>query len=79
MVAIKSGIHTAGNTDYVPVTETITLSFGSQRQCINITINNNNVVQNNKTFNVRLSTTDERLVLGVDRSQVLITDDDSES
>ena len=74
----KSGVHISGNTDYDSVTESLTLSFGAQRECINITIRDNAVVENNRIFSVVLSTTDQRLVLGIDMSEVLIRDDDSE-
>lgn len=56
----------------------LTLSFGSQRVCRNIIISNDNIVEIDKTFNVVLSTTDERLVLSRDRAEVVINDDDCE-
>ena len=73
-----SDVHIAGNIDYDPVTESLILSFGAQRECINITIRDNDVVEDDRIFNVILSTTDQRLVLGIDMSEVLISDDDSE-
>ena len=60
------------------MTETLTVSLASQRECVNIPLINDNTVENDKIFSVVLSTTDERLVLGRNRAEVIIRNDDSE-
>lgn len=64
--------------DYTPVNKTLTFSPGRQSICINIPINDNSIVENDRTFNVGLSTGDESIILNNNMSQVIIKDNDSE-
>lgn len=61
------------------MTEVLTISGGSERVCVDVPITDDNIVEFNETFHVVLSTTDEAVVLDVEKAQVFITNDDSES
>ena len=68
----------AGGTDYTSVTQTLTLSLGAQRECVSVPLHDDGLVENDKTFDVVLSTTEERVTLARDRAEVTIRNDDSE-
>ena len=68
----------AGGTDYTSVTQTLTLSLGAQRECVSVPLQDDSLVENDKTFDVILSTTEERVTLARDRAEVTIRNDDSE-
>ena len=55
------------------------LSFSGQvsRQCLNISIAMDGIVEPAESFNVVLETSDPAVVLGTSTAQVLITDSDS--
>ena len=66
----------AENADYTGVNESVLVSGGSLRVCIDILIHNDDIVEYNENFYVELSTADESLVLSVATAEIVIVDDD---
>ena len=59
------------------MTQTLTLSLGDQRECVNVPLQDDGLVENDKTFNVVLNTTETRVTLVRDRTEITIKNDDS--
>ena len=61
--------------DYTPTIEVLTFTSAPSQECVNITISNDAVVEQQETFGVRLSTTDQSVSLTQDEATVIINDD----
>ena len=67
-------------TDYTAVLETLIISTGSQRLCVNVPIINDIIVESHETFSVILrlsSTTDESVNINISMAEITIINDDS--
>jgi len=60
--------------DYTPTTEILTFTSAPSRVYVNITISNDAVVEQQETFSVRLSTTDQSVSLTQDEATVIVND-----
>ena len=64
--------------DYTTVSTVLTFSVGSDRQCVNITVENDGELENEEQFTVTLTTADSSVSLNPDAADVLIDDSDCE-
>ena len=67
-------------TDYIAVLETLIISTGSQRLCVNVPIINDSIVESHETFSVVLrlsSITNESVNINISMAEVTIINDDS--
>ncbi|XP_064383720.1 adhesion G-protein coupled receptor V1-like isoform X4 [Halichondria panicea] len=64
-------------SDYTGVTEFLIFSSSDVRQCVNIAIASDNLVESSETFTVELSSTSDAITLGVSMGTVTILDDDT--
>ncbi len=64
-------------SDYTTVDSTQLLSSTNTRPCVNIAIATDNIVENDETFTVQLSSTYDGVTFGVSMAIVTILDDDN--
>ena len=64
-------------SDYTGVTEVLIFSSSDVRQCVNIAIASDNLVESSETFTVKLSSTSDAITFGVSMGTVTIIDDDT--
>ena len=62
--------------DYISLTNTITLSRGSEEACSNITLQDDSAQEDEENFEVILTSNDERVEISRERSEIRITDED---
>ena len=67
----------APGSDYTPVNSAQFLSSINTRQCVNIAIAPDNLVESSETFVVELSSASDAITLGVSMGTVTIIDDDT--
>ena len=60
--------------DYTPTNEILTFTSAPRQVYVNITISNDAVVEQQETFSVRLSTTDQSVSLTQDEATVIVND-----
>ena len=60
--------------DYAPTTEILMFTSAPSQVYVNISISNDAVVEQQETFDVRLSTTDQSVSLTQDEATVIIDD-----
>ncbi len=63
-------------SDYTSVTELLKFSSYDTRDCVNIAIATDYLVENDETFTVKLSSSDDDVTFGVSIGKVVILDDD---
>ncbi len=63
-------------SDYTSVTEFLKFSSYDTRDCVNIAIATDYLVENDEAFTVKLSSTDDDVTFGVSMGKVVILDDD---
>ena len=63
--------------DFGDVLTLITFSDQASRQCVNVSIAMDGIVEPEESFNVVLETSDPAVMLAVSTAQVVITDSDS--
>ena len=73
-LSVAIGLLSAGE-DYIPTVEILTFTSAPSQECVNISISNDAVVEQQETFGVRLSTTDQSVNLTQDEATVIINDD----
>ncbi|XP_064383718.1 adhesion G-protein coupled receptor V1-like isoform X2 [Halichondria panicea] len=77
-LATMDGTATAlSGSDYTGVTEVLIFSSSDVRQCVNIAIASDNLVESSETFTVELSSTSDAITFGVSMGTVTIIDDDT--
>ena len=64
----------AAPADYVAATVQLVFRPGQERQCVNISIEDDDILERPEDFNVTLSTTVDRVTLDPDMATVTITD-----
>ncbi len=64
-------------SDYTSVNSVLLLSPTNTEQCFNIPIATDSIVENNETFRVELSSTDDGVTFSVSMAIVTILDDDN--
>ena len=62
--------------DYFSVSQDLTFSQSSSRECVNVSIVNDDELENEEEFSLTLTTGEDRVNLDPDSSTILITDDD---
>ena len=62
--------------DYSSVSQDLTFSQSSSRECLNVSIVNDAELENEEEFSLTLTTGEDRVNLDPDSSTILITDDD---
>jgi len=60
------------------VSQDLTFQPGSDRQCVEVEIENDDELENEEQFTVTITTEEERVTLEPDSTTVAITDDDGE-
>ena len=66
-------------TDFLPVEQTLTFNSNNGR-CVDVAINNDNVLEDTETFNITLSSSDPRVVVEpIGLASITIADDDCKS
>ncbi len=63
-------------SDYTSVTEFLKFSPYDTRDCVNIAIATDYLLEDDETFTVKLSSTDDDVTFGVSIGTVIILDDD---
>ncbi len=63
-------------SDYTSVNSVLLLSSTNTRRCVNIPIATDSIVENNETFTVELSSTDDDVTYGLSIAIVTILNDD---
>ena len=79
MVCFECNCHTittSGDVDYVSTSVTLTFDESSTRACSDISITPDDILEDDETFSVTLTTGDGDVTLEPDTSVVTITDDD---
>ena len=66
-------------SDYTGVTEVLIFSSSDVRQCVNIAIASDNLVESSETFTVELSSTSNAITFGVSMGTVIINNSDSKT
>ena len=64
--------------DYTSVSQDLTFQPGSERQCVEVPIVNDDDLENEEQFSVTITTEEDRVTLEPDSTTVIITDDDGE-
>ena len=64
--------------DYTSVSQDLTFQPGSDRQCVEVAIVNDDELENEEQFTVTITTEEDRVTLEPDSTTVTITDDDGE-
>ena len=64
--------------DYTAVSQVLTFQPGSDRQCVEVAIVNDDELENEEQFTVTITTDEDRVTLEPDSTTVTITDDDGE-
>ena len=70
-------MYLALGVDFENVSTVFTFSDQVSRQCVNVSIAMDGIVEPEESFNVVLETSDPAVVLGTSMAQVVITDSDS--
>ena len=68
----------AAPDDYTSVSQDLTFQPGSERQCVEVPIVNDDDLENEEQFSVTITTEEDRVTLEPDSTTVIITDDDGE-
>ena len=68
--------HSVGGVDYIPLSQPLALQ--GMRLCVNITIVDDLVLEDDKAFHVQLASDAVSILLGLDTTTVTISNDDSE-
>ncbi len=66
-------------SDYTSVTDFLIFSSSDTRDCVNISIATDNLLENDETFTVKLSRNSDGVTLGVSMATVTILDDNVDS
>ena len=66
-------------SDYTGVNEFLIFSSSDVRQCVNIAIASDNLVESSETFTVELSSTSNAITFGVSMGTVIINNSDSKT
>ena len=70
-------IDTEAPNDYANISMILTFDNGMDKQCVNIILENDMILENNETFEVLLDRLDDtRVILMPERAEVIIIDDD---
>ena len=64
--------------DYTSVSQDLTFSQSSSRECVNVSIENDNELENEEEFSLTLTTGEDRVNLDPNTTIIRITDDDGE-
>ena len=65
-------------SDYSSVSQDLTFSQSSSRECVNVSIVNDDELENEEEFRMTLTTGEDRVNLDPNTTTVRITDDDGE-
>ena len=65
--------------DYTSVSQDLTFQPGSERQCVDVPIVNDDDLENEEQFSMTITTEEDRVTLEPDSTTVTITDDDGEN
>ena len=68
----------SASDDYVAVNKTLTFA-SLEKQCLNVSIVNDNELENEEEFSLTLTTMEDRVRLDPDSTTVRITDDDGKA
>ena len=75
ILAITSG----AGVDFNDVTTTLQFNSGTNRQCVDIPVVNDTVLENDEDFFAVLNSTDSSVIVSPDTARVVIEDNDRES